>query len=61
MASHYFAVSVTVLRFGHSNCQSINRSTRWTALAWVAVKLVVEYLHQAHWIGWTIPQELSLA
>lgn len=30
-------------------------------IAWVAVKLIVEYAHQMHWIGWTIPQALSLA
>jgi YkoY family integral membrane protein len=30
-------------------------------IAWVAIKLFVEYAHQVHWIAWTIPQALSLA
>jgi predicted tellurium resistance membrane protein TerC len=29
-------------------------------IAWVAVKLFVEYAHQMHWIGFTIPKTLSL-
>ncbi len=28
-------------------------------IAWVAVKLVVEYAHQMHWIAWQIPRTLS--
>ena len=30
-------------------------------ITWVAIKLFVEYAHQMHWIGWTIPQVWSLA
>jgi len=29
-------------------------------IAWVALKLFVEYAHQLHWIGFTIPKTLSL-
>jgi YkoY family integral membrane protein len=29
-------------------------------IGWVAIKLVVEYLHEAHFIAWTIPRWLSL-
>lgn len=28
-------------------------------IAWVAVKLLVEYAHQMHWIAWEIPKLLS--
>ena len=30
-------------------------------IAWVAIKLCVEYAHEVHWIGWTIEQKYSLA
>ncbi|MBM3751261.1 MAG: hypothetical protein FJW21_08790 [Acidimicrobiia bacterium] len=29
-------------------------------IAWVAIKLFVEYAHQVHWISFTIPKTLSL-
>jgi YkoY family integral membrane protein len=29
-------------------------------IAWVAIKLFVEYMHQMHWIGWSISQPVSL-
>jgi YkoY family integral membrane protein len=29
-------------------------------IAWVAAKVLVEYAHQMHWIGWEIPRWLSL-
>jgi hypothetical protein len=29
-------------------------------IGWVAIKLVVEYLHEAHFVAWTIPRWLSL-
>jgi len=29
-------------------------------IGWVAVKLVAEYAHEVHWIGWEIPRWLSL-
>lgn len=29
-------------------------------IAWVGVKLLFEYAHQMHWIGWQIPKWLSL-
>lgn len=29
-------------------------------IAWVAIKLFVEYAHQVHWISFTIPKSLSL-
>lgn len=30
-------------------------------IAWVGVKLLLEYAHEMHWIGWKIPQPLSIA
>jgi YkoY family integral membrane protein len=29
-------------------------------IAWVGIKLLVEYAHQMHWIAWEIPKPLSL-
>jgi YkoY family integral membrane protein len=29
-------------------------------IAWVGVKLLIEYAHEMHWIGWTVPQPLSI-
>jgi YkoY family integral membrane protein len=29
-------------------------------IAWVGFKLLMEYAHQMHWIGWEIPKALSL-
>ena len=29
-------------------------------IAWVGFKLLVEYAHQMHWIGWEIPRVLSM-
>jgi predicted tellurium resistance membrane protein TerC len=29
-------------------------------IGWVGVKLLVEYAHQMHWIGWEIPKPISL-
>jgi hypothetical protein len=29
-------------------------------IAWVGVKLLIEYLHQIHWIGFEVPKWLSL-
>jgi YkoY family integral membrane protein len=29
-------------------------------IAWVGIKLGLEYAHQTHWIGWVIPKEISL-
>jgi YkoY family integral membrane protein len=30
-------------------------------IGYVGVKLLIEYAHQVHWIGWKIPQALSLS
>jgi YkoY family integral membrane protein len=30
-------------------------------IGWVALKLLSEYAHEMHWIGWEIPQSVSLA
>ena len=29
-------------------------------IGWVGVKLLLEYAHQVHWIGWEIPKTISL-
>ena len=29
-------------------------------IAWVGIKLLIEYMHQMHWIGFEIPKWLSL-
>ena len=30
-------------------------------IGWVAIKLIIDYLHAMHWIGWEIPQTVELA
>ena len=29
-------------------------------IGWVGIKLLLEYAHQIHWIGWEIPKTISL-
>ena len=29
-------------------------------IAWVGIKLLVDYAHAMHWIGWEIPRVLSM-
>ena len=29
-------------------------------IAWVAIKLIIDYAHAMHWIGWEIPQTIEL-
>jgi YkoY family integral membrane protein len=29
-------------------------------IGWVGLKLLLEYLHQIHWIGWEVPKTISL-
>ncbi len=32
----------------------------FVVIAWVAIKLLLDYLHQVEWIAWAIPQAVSL-
>lgn len=33
----------------------------FVVIAWVAAKLLLDYLHQVEWIAWQVPQAISLA
>ncbi len=32
----------------------------FVVIAWIGGKLIIEYLHQMHWIGWELPRWLAL-